>query len=107
MPRATSEAPRLSPSALGSFVACPHLTTLELAVLRGELEKPYRHNAHAELIRRKGEEHEALYLASLSPDVVRIAKPWDIGWEVAARETEQAMRNGEPVVYQATFVDGD
>ena len=32
-----------SPSDLAAFLACPHLTTLELAVARGELEKPYRH----------------------------------------------------------------
>ena len=38
---------------------------------------------------------------------MRIGKPWEIGWDVAARDTEQAMADGAPVVYQATFVDGD
>jgi predicted RecB family nuclease len=97
---------RFSPSALANFVACPHLTSLERAVARGEIEKPYRHNAHAELIRRKGDEHEAAYLDSLGPDVTRIGKPWEIGWDVAARDSERAMLDGAPVVYQATFVDG-
>src|SRR6266545_1391260 len=50
-----------SPSDLVGFVACPHLTTLEVAVARGELERPYRHDPHADLIRRKGDEHEAAY----------------------------------------------
>jgi hypothetical protein len=95
-----------SPSDLVGFVACPHLTTLELAVAREELAKPYRHNAHADLIRRKGEEHEATYLASLGDGVVRIGKPWELGWEVAAAATADAMQAGARVVYQAAFVDG-
>jgi len=63
---------RYSPSDLTAFVACPHLTTLELAVARGELERPFRHNPHAELIRRKGDEHEAAYLAGLGERAVEI-----------------------------------
>ncbi len=97
---------RFSPSALANYLACPHLTTLELAVRRGELERPFRVNRHAELIRDKGQEHEDAYLASLGDDVVLIDKPWEIGWEVAAAATAQAMRDGAPVIYQATFVDG-
>jgi uncharacterized protein len=37
---------------------------------------------------------------------VRIGKAWEIGWDVAARDTERAMADAEPVIYQATFVDG-
>ena len=59
---------RLSPTDLNAFLACEHLTTLQLAVARGELDKPWRHNPHADLIRRKGEEHEAAYLARLRAD---------------------------------------
>src|SRR5919204_3156122 len=92
-----------SPSDLTSFLACPHLTALELAVARGELERPFRVNRHAELIRSKGEEHEAAYLAGLGDGVVRIGKPWEIGWDAAAHATEAAMRGGAPVIYQATF----
>src|SRR5688572_22627794 len=94
-----------SPSDLNAFLACPHLTTLQLAVARGEIAKPYRVNRHADLIRRKGDEHEGAYLASLRGDVVAIGKPWEIGWEVAAEATAKAMRDGAPVVYQAAFVD--
>ncbi len=56
---------RFSPTDLNAFLACEHLTTLQVAVARGELEKPFRHNPHADLIRRKGDEHEAAYLARL------------------------------------------
>jgi uncharacterized protein len=94
-----------SPSDLVGFVACPHLTTLEVAVARGELGRPYRHDPHAELIRRKGDEHEAAYLASLG-DVVGVGDPREIGWDAAAAQTEQAIREGAPRIYQAAFVDG-
>ena len=92
-----------SPSDLSGFLACPHLTTLQVAVALEELPKPFRHNPHAELIRRKGDDHEAAYLASLPDDTVMIGKPWEIGWDVAAASTEDALRDGAPVVYQATF----
>jgi uncharacterized protein len=98
---------RYSPSDLTAFVACPHLTTLELQVARGRLERPFRVNRHADLIRAKGEAHEAAQLALLGPEVVRIEKPWEIGWEEAAAATERAMRDGAPHIYQAAFVDGD
>lgn len=47
----------LSPTDLNAFLACEHLTTLQLAVSRGELDKPWRHNPHADLIRQQGDEH--------------------------------------------------
>jgi hypothetical protein len=55
----------LLPSDLTGYLACPHLATLSLAVARGELTRPHRHNPHADLIGRKGDEHEARYLAAL------------------------------------------
>jgi uncharacterized protein len=101
--RLSGDSLSFSPSDLNAFIACPHLTTLQVGVAFDELPKPFRHNPHAELIRRKGDEHEAAYLASLGPDVVQIGKPWDIDWDVAARATEQAMADAAPVIYQATF----
>src|SRR5215216_4598743 len=98
-----------SPSALNNFLACPHLTALELAVALGELKRPFRVNRHADLIRAKGAEHETAYLQQLRDDgrdivaIERVDGSWD--WERMARETEEAMRAGVDVVYQATFLD--
>jgi hypothetical protein len=39
-----------SPTDLNGFLSCEHLTTLQLAVARGELKKPFRLNLHADLI---------------------------------------------------------
>ena len=96
-----------SPTDLAAFVACPHLTTVEVAVTRSELERPHRHDPRAALIRRKGDEHEASYLTSLGEQVIWMRDAREIGWEAAASQTAQAVRDGVPVIYQAAFVDGD
>ena len=102
-----------SPSDVTAYLACEHLTQLELKVARGEIVKPNVEDAQAALVRRKGDEHEAAYLAQLLVDgrdvlIVEIADDngeWN--WHRAARETEDAMLAGREVVYQAAFVDGD
>jgi uncharacterized protein len=94
-----------SPSDLNGFLECEHLTALELAVARGQLVRPERDDPQGDLIRRKGEEHEAAYLATLEAaglDVARIELDGD--WEAAAAATEQAMREGADVVYQAVLL---
>ena len=54
-----------SPSDLGSFLACEHLTQLERAVAFREARRPSYENAYAELLQRKGQEHEQAFLTSL------------------------------------------
>ena len=97
-----------SPSDLNAFLECEHLTELELAVAAGELERPADENPQADLVKRKGDEHEAAYLAALLADgreVVTIANDWDL--EVAAQATADAIAAGAEVIYQACFVDGE
>jgi len=100
---------RLSPSDLANHLACPHLTQLAAAFQRGEIPPPpERENAHAELIARKGEEHEAAFLAALleqGREVVEI-ELGDDGLEAAARRTEAALRAGVEVVYQGVLASG-
>jgi uncharacterized protein len=101
--------PVFSPSDLNAFLACPHLTALQLAVALGELDKPFRVNLHADLIRSKGEEHEARYLERLRADGREVVEiPFDDrDWERAARATEEAIRSGVEVVYQAVLANGN
>jgi predicted RecB family nuclease len=89
-----------SPSDLNAFLACPHLTTLEVAVARSEIQKPFRINLHAALIRRKGEEHERRYLNDLRAQGKTVAEP------ATAADTEEAIRAAEAdVIYQARLKD--
>jgi predicted RecB family nuclease len=98
----------LSPSDLSAFLACEHLTSLELRVAHGEIERPEVVDSQGDLIRRKGDEHEARYLATLrgkGQDVAEIA--FDFDWVAAAAATERAIGEGREVIYQACLVDGD
>jgi predicted RecB family nuclease len=97
----------LSPSDVTNYLACEHLTTLSLRVARGEIAKPAGENEQAELVFRKGREHELAYLERLRAegrDVVTIDLEPDLDWERAARETERAIRRGVDVVYQGVLV---
>lgn len=107
-----SQAGRLafSPSDLTGYLACGHLTQLERRVALGLLAKPGAENPEAELVKRKGEEHERAYLERLRAGertVTEITLEPDHDWERAARETEDAIRAGTDVVYQGVFVDPD
>jgi predicted RecB family nuclease len=97
----------LSPSDLTAYLACEHLARLELQVALGEVARPRGDDPQTTLIRRKGEEHERAFLERLlsdGRDVAAIdASDWDV--ERAARETEDAIRAGREVIYQAAFLD--
>jgi predicted RecB family nuclease len=99
----------LSPSDVTAYLGCEHLTTLSLGVARGELARREGENEQAQLIFRKGREHEAAYLARLRAegnDVREISLEPDRDWDRAARETEQAIADGVDVVYQGVLQDG-
>ena len=98
-----------SPSDLTDYLDCPHLTTLQREVARGERARPHVADDHGELLRRKGAEHERSHLERLRAEgrlIVEIdhGDPW--AFDAAARRTAEAMRAGVDVISQATFVDG-
>ena len=98
---------RFSPSDLNNFLECPHLTQLDLAVVEGRLTAPDGRTVRADLIARKGDEHEAVYLESLKAagrGVVEIASTPDDRGPLAAEATLEAMRDGAEVIYQGAFL---
>ena len=100
----------LSPSDLNDYVECPHLTTLSLEVARDARRRTYVAEDYGNLLRDKGKEHEAAYLAELRARGRRVvdvigANEWD--FDASARATINAMRGGAEIIYQATFVQGD
>ena len=95
-----------SPSDLGNFVACEHLTELELGIALEHGRRPSTENAYADLIKRKGEEHETRFLDALGAaghvvTQVGLQEPRD--FEVGARATVEAMRAGAEYIHQAVF----
>jgi predicted RecB family nuclease len=102
----------VSATDLVGFLECDHLVTLEELRARGELQKPVRDDPELELVRRRGYEHEALYIEALREQgrtVVEMASreprtPAEL--RDAEAETLAAMRAGTDVIFQGTFFDG-
>ncbi len=95
-----------SPSDLGSFLACEHLTQLELAVVLREDRRPSYENAYADLLRSKGDEHERAFLEAIrvaGHDVAEVGLDAARDFETGARRTVEAMKIGAAYVYQAVF----
>lgn len=99
-----------SPSDVANFVACEHLTQLEIAVALGQGTRPIFENAYADLIKRKGEEHERNFLDGLRAAghmVVDVGLGEERDFEAAAKATVEAIQTGAQYIYQAIFlVDG-
>lgn len=98
---------RLSASDLIGYLNCRHLTGLDLAVARGELAKPAGWNPELELLRERGERHEAAYIEHLRAtghEIVVI--PGRDLEEPARRATVKAMRDGAEIIVQAALSDG-
>jgi predicted RecB family nuclease len=95
----------LSPSDLADYLACAHLTSLEVAIARGRILKPHRDNPQADLVARKGDEHEAAHLAALIAAAKSVLQlPRDGNFDVNAAATADAIRGrSHDVIYQACF----
>lgn len=99
-----------APSDLGNFVACEHLTQLDLNAALGQSARPNSSNAYVDLIARKGEEHERNYLEALRADgngISEIGLGGERDFSAAAQTTADAMRAGSKYIYQAVFLTGD
>ena len=97
-----------SPSDLSEYLGCLHATHLSLAEAMGTRPKSYTTNAYRDLIFRKGNEHEAAYLAELRDRGLRVET---VGWSkhdllAQAERTAELMREGADVIYQGVFVVG-
>ena len=105
--------PVFSATDLVGYLACEHLTALERAALAGLVTRPDRTDPELDVIRRRGFQHEARYLAELRAEgrsIVEIARDDDAdrGEQVRrqADDTIAAMASGADVIFQATFFDG-
>jgi predicted RecB family nuclease len=102
-----------SASDLNAYLECKRLTDLEALVAYGRLERPQNEDPQAELLRRKGDEHERRYLDRMNAlhrgRVVEFARSENgiDAYRQAEKQTLEAMRSGAPIIYQATFFDGE
>ena len=101
----------VSATDINNFLACEHLTKLDLKVLRGELERPDVPPQQAALLAKLGDEHELRYLERLRDEGRSVTtierRSGREGIERSAADTAAAMERGDDVIYQATFFDGE
>ncbi len=97
----------LAPTDLSNHLACRHLTTLELAVARGELERPHHHDPSLELLWQRGKEHERAYVEHLQRNGQEVlGLNGFAGDEAGVAATVAAMRAGVDVVVQGWLASG-
>ena len=102
----------VSPADITAHQACPHLLRQRIDIAHHRRKAPNQHSAHIDLIRQKGEEHEAEYLAERRSNAgTLVSIQWRSGerpsiqnWQQAATQTRRAMEAGVPLIYQATFL---
>jgi uncharacterized protein len=96
---------RLSPVDVANHLACRHLTTLDLAVAEGRLERPVASQSLLEQLKERGRQHEAAYVQYLQSQGFGIVDLADQALTAegmaAARE---AMARGADVIVQAPLV---
>ena len=88
----------LSATDLAKHLACRHLTSLDLRVARGEIERPFRPDPGKDALAERGFRHEAAYLAHLRANGLRVD---------ASSDTLTAMRAGADVIPQADLREGN
>ena len=98
---------RLSPSDLSNHLACAHLTTLNVAVARGEMKPPKTDDQFLEVLRARGDEHERAYVAALRGQGLEIVDLSEHKFtDAAVSQTRDAMTRGAEVIVQAALADG-
>lgn len=106
--RRTPDFVSFSATEVGNFLACRHLTALELRVADGELERPAQNDIERRLLEKRGLEHEARVLAHFEAaglEVVKLhAAPGVDGARRAGEATLAAMSAGAELIYQGTLL---
>jgi uncharacterized protein len=94
---------RLSATDLANHLSCAHLSQLSLAVAEGRAKKPHWHDPIAEILRERGMQHEAAYLAHLRDSEGMQVTAVPDGAGDSLERTLAAMRAGAPLIYQAAL----
>src|SRR6202012_624012 len=101
---------RLSASDVANFVACQHLSRLDLLHARGQLSRVQEFDLGFEDLVQRGEAHEAEVLERFRADgrvVAEISVGPDAGAVAeAGQATRDAMRDGADVIYQGALLGG-
>jgi uncharacterized protein len=96
---------RFSASDLSNFLACRHLTRLDLAAASGLVDVPRLRDVGFDALVKRGEEHEQAILESYRGrgwEVREMPSPFE-NPELTAARTSEALSEGVDVIYQAVL----
>jgi uncharacterized protein len=97
----------LSASDLVGHLNCHYLTYLDLAVVKGELAKPFVWDPLREALAERGALHEQSYLNHLSANGLPVVRIDGVGVDANAfAQTINAMRGGAPIIAQGALKTG-
>lgn len=100
---------RLSATDLSNHLACRHVTTLDLRVVRGEAAAPDWADPHQKVIQELGLRHEKAYLAFLTEQkgfsLTNLSQEGDKGEQTLLTSTIQLMTDGVEVIAQGALGD--
>ncbi|MER6761956.1 MULTISPECIES: TM0106 family RecB-like putative nuclease [Amycolatopsis] len=96
-----------TPSDLADLLECEHRSILKQALAAGIPGAPRPSSAPDRLAVKHGRAHEAATLSRLRGERAQVVEIEEHDPVVAAKATEEALRAGAPVVYQAVFHDGE
>ncbi|HUP21338.1 MAG TPA: TM0106 family RecB-like putative nuclease, partial [Thermoanaerobaculia bacterium] len=100
---------------LSNFLACPHLSLLDRRTAEGGPRPRVFDDPGLEVLRRRGQEHEAAYLARLQAradlrvvriDELRDEESYEKRRADRVAATLEAMHDGADVIYQGALFDG-
>jgi predicted RecB family nuclease len=94
----------LSASDLVGHLNCRYLTSLDLAVAKGERPKPFVWDPLLEVLAERGALHEKSYLKHLDASGFSVVKIDGVGVdETAVGQTLKSMRDGAPIIAQGAL----
>jgi predicted RecB family nuclease len=97
---------RYSASDLANFLACRHLTRLDLAAEHGLVEKPHEGDLGAEALARRGDQHEARVKAEFGEQGWHVEEVSAGGTDFDSRaaKTREALSKGVDIIFQGALL---
>lgn len=96
----------LSASDLSNYIACKHVTYLDLSVANGVIEYPHYRDPMLAVLQQRGLEFEQTYLQSLKDKGCSISEPGSDDNTTGLHRTVNAMYAGVDYIYQASLKNG-
>jgi predicted RecB family nuclease len=96
----------LSATDLSNYIACRHVTYLDLSAANGSIKAPQHRDPALIILQQRGLEFEQAYLKSLREQGLTIAEPDGDEKLTSIERTIKAMQEGVDVIYQASLKMG-